>query len=123
MLDEGVKELVVEGLGPGLAGEHCVEVRTALRHDGFEADHGGTLGGYCHVLGCGREPDDVRAVVGEHRLVPRNAQLQFRIGEPDPHQNVHHSRAVACVWDCLEVLIEGFGGHSFTLGRMRADEP
>lgn len=79
MLNEGVKEFVVEGLGPGLAGEHCAEVRAALAHDGFEADHGGALGCHCHVLGRGREPDDVRAVVGEHRLVPRDAQLELRI--------------------------------------------
>ena len=70
MLDEGVKELVVEGLGPGLAGGHYTEVRAAFAHDGFKADHGGALGGHRHVIGRGREPDDVRAVVGE-RAVPR----------------------------------------------------
>ena len=61
--DEGVEELVAEGLGPGLAGEHCSEVRASLTHDGIEADHSGALGGHCHVLGDGREPDDVRVVV------------------------------------------------------------
>ena len=45
-------------------------------------------GGYRHVLGGGREPDDVRSVPGEHWLVLRDAQLQLRVGEPDPHQNV-----------------------------------
>lgn len=88
MPDEGVEELVAEGLGPGLAGEHCAEVRAALAHDLLEADHGGAFGGYRHVLGGGREPDDVRSVPGEHWLVLRDAQLQLRVGEPDPHQNV-----------------------------------
>ena len=45
MPDEGVEELVAEGLGPGLAGEHCAEVRAALAHDLLEADHGGAFGG------------------------------------------------------------------------------
>lgn len=79
VLNEGVKEFVVEGLGPGLAGEQCAEVRASLAHDLLEADHGGALGGHRHVLGRGREPDDVRAVVGEHRLVPRDAQLALRM--------------------------------------------
>ena len=92
--DEGVKEFVVEGLVPGLAGQHRAEVRAALAHDGFEADHGGALGDHCHVLRCGRELDDVCPVVGEHRLVPCDAQLQLRVGESDPHQNVHHPRTV-----------------------------
>ena len=41
MLNEGVREFVVEGLGPGLAGEHCAEVRAALAHDLLESDRGG----------------------------------------------------------------------------------
>ena len=53
VLNEGVKELVVEGLVPRLAGEHLSEVRAALAHDRLEADHGGALGGHRHVLGCG----------------------------------------------------------------------
>ena len=53
MPDEGVEELVVEGLVPGLAREHCAEVRAALSHDLLEADHGGALGCHCHVLGGG----------------------------------------------------------------------
>ena len=77
--DEGIKELVGEGFVPGLVSEHLSEVRAALTHDLLEADHGGALGGHRHVLRCGREPDDVRAVVGEHRLVPRDAQLQLRV--------------------------------------------
>lgn len=93
-LNEGVEEFVVEGLVPGLAGEHCAEVRSALTHHRLEADHGGALGGHRHVLRGGREPDDVRPVVGEHRLVPRDAHLQLRVGEPHPHQNVHHPRAI-----------------------------
>lgn len=94
VLDEGVKEFVVEGYVPWLAGEHLPAVRAALAHDRLEADHGGTLGGHRHVCGRGREPDDVRPVVNEHRLVPRDAQLQLRVGEPHPHQHVHHPRAV-----------------------------
>ena len=39
MPDEGVEELV--GESPGLAREHCAEVRAALTHDRLEADHGG----------------------------------------------------------------------------------
>jgi hypothetical protein len=81
MLNEDVKKFVVEGHVPELAGEHLAKVRASLAHDRLEADHGGTLGGHRHVLGRGREPDDVRAVVGEHRLVPRDAQLQLWIGE------------------------------------------
>ena len=106
MLDKGVEELVVEGLAPGLAGEHLSEVRASLAHDRFEADHGGALGCHCHVLGGCREPDDVGPVVGEHRLVPRDAQLELRVGEPHPHQNVHHPRAVGVVRDGREVLVE-----------------
>ena len=93
--DEGVKELV--GESPGLACEHLSEVCAVLTHDRLEADHGGALGDHCHVLGGGREPDNVGPVVGEHRLVPRDAQLQFRIGEPDPHQPVHHPSAAIVV--------------------------
>lgn len=77
--DEGVEELVVEGLVPGVAREHCAEVCAALAHDLLETDPGCALGGHCHVLGRCREPDDVRAVVGEYRLVPSNAQLQLRV--------------------------------------------
>ena len=56
VLDERVEEFVVEGLVPGLAGEHCAEVRALLTHHRLEADHGGALGGHRHVLGRGREP-------------------------------------------------------------------
>ena len=41
MLNEGVEEFVVEGLVPGLAGEHLAEVCAALTHDRLETDHGG----------------------------------------------------------------------------------
>ena len=102
MLNECVEELVVERLGPGLAREHCAEVRAALAHDRLEADHGGALGGHRHVLGRGREPDDVRPVVGEHRLVPRDTQFQLRVGEPHPHQHVQQPRAIAVVHDGLQ---------------------
>lgn len=70
VLNEGVKEFVVEGLVPGLACEHLSEVCAALTHDRLEADHGGALGDHCHVLGGGREPDNVGPVVGEHSLAP-----------------------------------------------------
>lgn len=70
MLNAGVEEFVVEGLVPGLAGEHLAEVRAALTHEGFEVDHRGVIGGHSHVLGGCREPDEVRTVVGEHRLAP-----------------------------------------------------
>ena len=82
MLNKGVEEFVVEGLVPGLAGEHLAEVRASLTHDRLEADYGGALGCHRHVLGRGREPDDVCPVVSEHWLVPRDVQLQIRVGEP-----------------------------------------
>ena len=106
ILNERVKELVVEGLVPGLTGEHCAEVRAALAHDGFKADHGGALGGHRHVLGGGREPDDVRPVVGEHRLVLRDAQHEIRVALSCPVQHFHHPRAIIVVRDGLEVLVE-----------------
>ena len=106
VLNEGVEEFVVEGLAPGLTGEHCAEVRAALAHDWLEADHGGALGGHRHVLGRGREPDDVRAVVGEHRLVPGDAQLQLGVGESHPHQHVHHPCPIIVVGDGREVLFK-----------------
>ena len=112
MLDEGVEEFVVEGLVPGLAGEHCAEVRAVLAHDLLETDHGGALGGHRHVLGRGREPGPM---VGEHRLVPRDAQLQLRVGESHPHQHVHHPRAIAVIRDGLEVLVKRWDRHTVTL--------
>ena len=111
VLDEGVKELVVEGFAPRLAGEHCAEVRAALTHDLLEADHGGALGGHCYVLGRGREPDDVCPVVDEHRLLPRDAQLQLWVGESDPHQNVHHPLTVV-IGDGRQELVERLDCHS-----------
>ena len=115
VLNERVEEFVVEGLGPGLAGEHCAEVRAVLAHDLLEADHGGALGDHRHVLGRGREPDDVCPVVSEHRLVPGDAQLQFRIGELDPHQDVHHPRPIVVARDGLEVLVKRLDCHGLTL--------
>lgn len=67
MLNEDVGKFVVEGLVPGQAREHCSEVCAVLTHDRLETDRGGALGCHCHVLRRGREPEDVRAVVGEHR--------------------------------------------------------
>lgn len=94
VLNEGPEEFVVEGLVPGLACERLAEVRAALAHDLIEVDHGGALGGHCQVLGRSREPDDVRAVAGEHRLVPCDAQLQLRVVVRDPVQHLHHPRSV-----------------------------
>jgi len=79
VLYEGVEEFVVEGFAPGLAGEQLAEVCAALTRDRVEADHGGALGGHRHVLRRCRELDNVRPVVGEHWLVPRDAQLQLWI--------------------------------------------
>lgn len=106
VLNEGVEELVVEGLVQRLAGEHLSEVRAALAHDLLEVDHGGALGGHCHVLGRGRESDDVRAVVGEHRLVPCDAQLQLREVVRDPVQHVHHPRPIVVARDGREELVK-----------------
>lgn len=111
MLNEGIREFVVEGLVPGLAGEQCAEVCASLMHDWLKADHGGAIGCHRHVLGRCREPDDVRAVVGEHRLVPRDAQLQLWVGESDPHQNVHHPLTVV-VGDGRQELVERLDCHS-----------
>lgn len=77
MLNEDVKEFVVEGFVPWLAGEHLTEVGASLTHDRLEVDHGGALGGHRHVLRRCRDPDDVCPVVGEHRLVPCDAQLEL----------------------------------------------
>ena len=106
VLNEGVKEFVVERLVPGLAGEHLSEVRTVLAHDRLKADHRGALGGHRHVLGRGREPDDVGPVVGEQRLVPRDAQLQLRVVLGYPVQHLHHPRAIVVVRDGREVLVK-----------------
>ena len=123
VLDEGVEEFVVEGLVPGLAGEHLAEVRAALTHDRLEVDHGGALGCHRHVLGGCREPDDVRPVVGEHWLVPRDAQLQLRVGESHPHHYVGHPLTVVVVGDGRQELIESLNSHGFTLSCKRADQP
>ena len=122
VLDEGIEEFVVEGLVPGLAGEHLSEVSALLAHDRLEADHGGALGGHRHVCGRGGEPDDVRPVVGEHQLVPRDAQLQLRVGESHPHQHVPHPCPIVVVWDGREELVEGLDCNVFTLGCKCADQ-
>ena len=115
VLNERVKEFVVEGLVPGLTGELLAEVRAALAHGGLKANHGGALGGHSHVLGRGREPDNVRPVMGEHRLVPRDAQLQFRVALSYPVQHFHHPRAIIVVRDGREKLVERLDCHGFTL--------
>ena len=79
-------------------------------------------GGYRHVLGGGREPDDVRPVVGKHRLVPRDAQLQLRVGESHPRQHVHHPRPIVVVRDGSEELVERCDRHVFSLGDKHAGQ-
>lgn len=56
VLNERVEEFVVEGLGSGLAGEHCAEVRAVLAHDLLETDHGGVLGGIAMCLDAAENP-------------------------------------------------------------------
>ena len=92
VLNEGVEEVVVEGLVPRLAGKCCDEVRATLAHDWLKADHGGALGCHRHVLGGCREPNDVCPVVGEHRLVPCDAQLQLRVGESQSNTSTIRAR-------------------------------
>ena len=46
------------------------------------------------------------AVVGEHRLVPRSAQLQLRVVLRYPVQHLHHPLAVVIVGDGREELVE-----------------
>lgn len=123
MLDEGVEEFVVEGLVPGLAREHCAEVRAVLAHDLLETDHGGALGGHRHVLGRSREPDDVCPVVSEHRLVPRDAQLQLREVVRDPFQHLHHPRPIVAVRGGRQELVERLDCYGFILSRKRVDQP
>ena len=67
------------------------------------------------MLGRGREPDNVRPVMGEHRLVPRDAQLQFRVALSYPVQHFHHPRAIIVVRDGREKLVERLDCHGFTL--------
>ncbi len=118
VLNEGVKEFVVEEFVPGLRGEHLSEVRAALAHDRLEVDQGGALGGHRHVLGGCREPGDVRAVVDEHRLLPRDAQLQLWVGESDPHQNVYHPLTVV-IGDGRQDLVERLDCHGISLSDRR----
>lgn len=47
----------------------------------------------------------------EHRLVPRDAQLQLRVGESDPHHYVDHPLTVVVVGDGREVLVERLDCH------------
>ena len=115
VLNEGVEESVVEGLVPGLAREHCAEVRAALTHDLLEADHDGALGGHRHVLGRGREPDDVHPVVGEHWLVLCDAQLQLRVVLSYPVQHLHHPRPIVAVRDGRQELVERLDCHGMTI--------
>ena len=68
------------------------------------------------MLGRGREPDDVRAMMSEHWLVPGDAQLQLWIGESHPHEHVDHPLTVVIVRDGREELVERLDCHGFTLG-------
>ena len=61
--------------------------------------------------------------MGEHRLVPCDAQLELRVGEPDPHQHVHHPRPIVVVRDGGQELVKRLDRHGFTLGCQRADQP
>ena len=54
-------------------------------------------------------------MVDEHRLVPRDAQLQLRVGESDPHHYVDHPLTVVVVGDGREVLVKRLDCHGFTL--------
>lgn len=56
VLNERVKEFVVEGFVPGLTGELFAEVRAALAHDLLEADHGGALGAIAICLDAAENP-------------------------------------------------------------------
>ena len=56
VLDEGIEEFVVEGLVPGLAGEHLSEVSALLAHDRLEADHGGALGAIAMCVDAAENP-------------------------------------------------------------------
>ena len=122
VLNEGVEELAVEGLVPGLSREHLAEVGASLTHNRLEADHGCALGRHRHVLGGCREPDDVHPVVGEHRLVLSDAQLRLRVGEPHPHHYVYHPLAVVGTGDGREELVERCDRHVFSLGDKRAGQ-
>ena len=115
VLNEGVEEVEVERLVPGLAGEHLAKVGASLTHDRLEADHSGALGGHRHVLGGCREPDDVCPVVGEHRLVPCDAQLELRVVLRYPVQHLHHPRPIVVVRDGRAELVERLDCHGITL--------
>ena len=61
-------------------------------------------------------------MVGEHRLVPRDAQLQFWVALSYPVQHLHHPRAIVVVRDGREELVEGLDCNVFTLGCKCADQ-
>lgn len=54
--NEGIEELVVEGLVPGPACEYYSEGRAVLAHDRLEAVHGGALGGIAMCLDAAENP-------------------------------------------------------------------
>ena len=66
--------------------------------------------------------DDVGPVVGEHRLVPRDAQLQLRIVLSDPVQHLYHPRPIVGVVDGREELVKRIDSHGFTLSCKYADQ-
>ena len=89
----------------------------------IKADRGGMLGGHRHVLGRGREPDDVRPMVDGHRLVPRDAQLELRVALSYPVQHLHHSLAIVVVGDGREEHVERCDRNSSSLGDKHAGQP
>ena len=54
-------------------------------------------------------------MVDEHRLVPRDAQFQLRVGESDPHHYVDHPLTVVVVGDGRQELVERCDRHVFSL--------
>ena len=62
-------------------------------------------------------------MVGEHRLVPCDAQLQLRVVLGYPVQHLHHPRPIVGVVDGRQELVERLDCHTFTLGSQRADQP
>lgn len=61
--------------------------------------------------------------MSEHRLVPRDAQLQLRVGESHPDHYVDHPLAVVGTGDGREELVERCDRHVFSLGDKNAGQP
>ena len=67
------------------------------------------------MLGARREYDDVRPVVGEHRLVPRDAQSQFRVVVRYPVHHLHYPRAVVDTGNGLQEFSECLLSYATTI--------